>query len=188
MGSGAEAVGVSHPGGQPLHAVGYRAIARADGPADWTGKRHREARRVGRRHCRVWNPRREAAAVSRARAVERLLRAGAPRRDVDVPGEVTLETLETMTDAMFSQLVMLGSSGMLLTGLIVLWRKHVPAYISAYRWQVWLLAGVTATVGYFTSDWRLFAVAFVLVVLKAIAIPALLRTMLRRFGAQPEVR
>jgi len=73
---------------------------------------------------------------------------------------------------MFSQLVMLGSSGMLLTALIVLWRKHVPAYISAYRLQVWLLAGVTATVGYFTSDWRLFAVAFVL----------------RRFGAQPEVR
>jgi len=85
---------------------------------------------------------------------------------------------------MFSQLVMLGSSGMLLTALIVLWRKHVPAYISAYRLQVWLLAGVTATVGYFASDWRLFAVAFVLVVLKAIAIPALLRTMLRRFGAQ----
>jgi len=89
---------------------------------------------------------------------------------------------------MFSQLVMLGSSGMLLTALIVLWRKHVPAYISAYRLQVWLLAGVTATVGYFAPDWRLFAVAFVLVVLKAIAIPALLRTMLRRFGAQPEVR
>ena len=66
---------------------------------------------------------------------------------------------------------MLGSSGMLLTALIVLWRKHVPAYISAYRLQVWLLA-----------------VAFVLIVLKGVAIPALLRTMLRRFGAQPEVR
>jgi hydrogenase-4 component E len=89
---------------------------------------------------------------------------------------------------MFSQLVMLGSSGMLLTALIVLWRKHVPAYVSAYRWQVWLLAGVTATVGYFTSDWRLLAVAAVLIVLKGIAIPALLRTMMRRFGAQPEIR
>jgi hydrogenase-4 component E len=83
---------------------------------------------------------------------------------------------------------MLGSSGMLLTALIVLWRKHVPAYVSAYRWQVWLLAGVTATVGYFTSDWRLLAVAAVLIVLKGIAIPALLRTMMRRFGAQPEIR
>src|SRR5436309_1709283 len=190
MGSGAEAVGVSHPGGQPLHAVGYRAIARADGPADWTGKRHREARRVGRRHCRVGNPRREAAAVSRARAVERLLRAGAPRRDVDVSGEVTLETLETletMMDAMFSQLVMLGGSGMLLTGLIVLWRKHVPAYISAYRWQAWLLAAVTATVGYFGGDWRLYVVAGVLVALKGIAIPALLRAMQLRFGKQPQM-
>ena len=48
----------------------------------------------------------------------------------------------------FSQLVMLGSSGMLLTALIVLWRKGVPAYITAYRWQSWLLAALTATVGY----------------------------------------
>jgi hydrogenase-4 component E len=86
----------------------------------------------------------------------------------------------------FAQLVMLGSSAMLLTGLIVLWRKGVPAYISAYRWQAWLLAGVTATVGYYVGDLRLFWVALVLVVLKGIAIPSLLRTMQRRFGAQPE--
>ena len=99
----------------------------------------------------------------------------------------TLETLETMTDAMFSQLVMLGSSGMLLTGLIVLWRKHVPAYISAYRWQAWLLAAVTATVGYFGGDWRLYVVAGVLVALKGIAIPALLRAMQLRFGKQPQI-
>lgn len=91
-------------------------------------------------------------------------------------------------NAVFSQLVTLGSSGMLLAGLIVLWRKHVPAYISAYRWQVWLLAAVTASVGYFASDWRLFGVAVVLVVLKGLAIPALLGTMRRRFGVQQEIR
>src|SRR5438445_10003067 len=91
-------------------------------------------------------------------------------------------------EATFSQLVMLGSSGMLLTGLIVLWRKHVPAYISAYRWQSWLLAAVTATVGYFGGDWRLYAVAGVLVALKGIAIPTLLRTMQQRFGSQPPIK
>ncbi len=92
-----------------------------------------------------------------------------------------------MTEA-FSRLVMLGSSGMLLTALIVLWRKHVPAYVSAYRWQSWLLAALTALVGYFVSDWRLFAVAAALVVVKGIAIPALLRTMQQRFGAHPEIK
>ncbi len=87
---------------------------------------------------------------------------------------------------MFSQLVMLGSSGMLLTALIVLWRRGVPAYVTAYRWQSWLLAAVTALVGYFGADRQLYVVAVVLVLFKGAAIPALLRNMIRRFGAQPE--
>lgn len=89
-------------------------------------------------------------------------------------------------DGAFSQLVMLGGSGMLLTALIVLWRKGVPAYITAYRWQAWLLAAITATVGYYGRDPRLYWVAAVLLVLKGVAIPALLRTMQRRFGEQRE--
>jgi len=91
-------------------------------------------------------------------------------------------------NALFSQLVMLGSSGMLLSALIVLWRKSVPSYISAYRWQAWLLAAVTATVAYFAGDRQLFAVAAALVALKGFAIPALLRTMQQRFGAQPQIK
>jgi hydrogenase-4 component E len=91
-------------------------------------------------------------------------------------------------DALFSQLVMLGSSGMLLTALIVLWRKSVPSYISAYRWQAWLLAAVTATVAYFAGDRPLFVVAAALVALKGLAIPALLRSMQQRFGAQPQIK
>jgi hydrogenase-4 component E len=91
-------------------------------------------------------------------------------------------------NGLFSQLVVLGSSGMLLTGLLVLWRKGVPAYVAAYRWQSWLLGLLTAVVGYFGDDWQLYPVAFALIVLKGIAIPALLQTMERRFGAQHEVR
>ncbi|HLQ45447.1 MAG TPA: hypothetical protein VK137_12000 [Planctomycetaceae bacterium] len=83
-------------------------------------------------------------------------------------------------------MVTLGSSGMLLTALIVLWRKGVPAYITAYRWQSWLLGAITATVGYYGRDPQLYWVAAVLLALKGIAIPALLRTMQRRFGAQRE--
>jgi hydrogenase-4 component E len=87
----------------------------------------------------------------------------------------------------FSQLVMLCSSGMLLTALIVLWRKGVPAYITAYRWQAWMLAGVTAVVGYFGGDHQLYWVVGPLLLLKGIAIPALLAAMQRRFGALPEL-
>jgi hydrogenase-4 component E len=89
--------------------------------------------------------------------------------------------------SLFSQLVMLGSSSMLLTALIVLWRKGVPAYISAYRWQSWLLAALTAVIGYFGGDRHLYWVAVMLVLFKGIAIPALLRTMLRRLGIQPQI-
>ncbi len=88
----------------------------------------------------------------------------------------------------FSQVVMLGSSGMLLTALIVLWRRHVSAYVRAYRWQSWLLGAITAAVGYFTRDWRLFAVAAVLVAIKGAAIPLLLTAMQQRVGAEPAIK
>lgn len=88
---------------------------------------------------------------------------------------------------LFAQLVMLGSSGMLLTALIVLWRKGIPAYITAYRWQSWLLAAITATVGYFGGDPALYWVAALLMIVKGIAIPVLLRAMQRRVGIQPHL-
>ncbi len=84
---------------------------------------------------------------------------------------------------LFTQLVMLGSSGMLLTALIVLWRKGLPAYIAAYRWQSWLLAGITAVIGHFTHEPHLYLVAAALLVLKGIALPALLRRMVQRVAA-----
>jgi hydrogenase-4 component E len=89
--------------------------------------------------------------------------------------------------SLFSQLVMLGSSGMLLTALIVLWRKGIGAYISAYRWQSWLLAALTAVIGYFGGDRQLYWVAGALFLVKGIAIPAVLRTMQRRVGIQPQI-
>jgi hydrogenase-4 component E len=82
---------------------------------------------------------------------------------------------------------MLGSSGMLLTALIVLWRKGIPAYITAYRWQSWLLAALMAVIGYFGGDRELYLVAGVLLTVKGMAIPVLLRTMQRRVGVQPQI-
>src|SRR6266576_2788642 len=83
---------------------------------------------------------------------------------------------------------MLASSGMLLTALIVLWRKGIPAYINAYKWQAWLLAALMAIVGYFGDDRQLYAMSIVLVLLKGVAIPRLLGAMQRRFGAEPKTK
>ncbi len=91
-------------------------------------------------------------------------------------------------NGVFSQLVVIVSSGMLLTALIVLWRRGVPAYITAYRWQSWLLGILTAIVGYFGPDVQLYGVAAVLILLKGVAIPLLLRATERRFEAQREMR
>lgn len=93
-----------------------------------------------------------------------------------------------MHRSLFSQLVMFGSSGMLLTALIVLWRKGIPSYIAAYRWQSWLLAAVTAVIALFTGEPAMYVVALALLVLKGIAIPALLRTMLSRVGIPPQIK
>jgi hydrogenase-4 component E len=86
--------------------------------------------------------------------------------------------------SLFSQLVTLGSSGMLLTALIVLWRKGIPAYIGAYRWQSWILAAITATIGFYGGDTALYWVAGALLAVKGIAIPKLLRAMQQRLGIQ----
>ena len=91
-------------------------------------------------------------------------------------------------DGLFSHLVGLGASGMLLTGLIVLWRKGLPSYVRAFTWQSWLLAGITAVVARFTDSPELYVVAAAFFVLKGVVMPALLRTTVERVGVMPEIR
>jgi len=81
----------------------------------------------------------------------------------------------------------MGSSGVLLCGLILLWRRGVAAYITAFTWQSVVLAALTAAVGYFGDDPQLYAVAALLLVIKAVAIPRLLRRVAQRFtvGREP---
>ncbi len=83
---------------------------------------------------------------------------------------------------LFSQLCVLGSSAALLCSLILLWRRHIPAYIAAFRWQSWVLAGITAVVGWFGGVPDLYVVAVLILIVKGIAIPRLLATAEARFG------
>jgi hydrogenase-4 component E len=89
---------------------------------------------------------------------------------------------------LFSQLSMVGSSLALLVALILLWRRSVHAYISAFACQSAAIAGVAALVAWFSGDRALYFVAALLVALKVVAIPRVLRRMERRFGGERETR
>ncbi|HEU4366832.1 MAG TPA: hypothetical protein VFV05_01235 [Methylomirabilota bacterium] len=90
-------------------------------------------------------------------------------------------------DSVFSQLCVLGSSLVLIFGLILLWRRGVTAYVTAFAWQSIVLSVVTAIVAYFGHDHELYWVAAGLFLLKVVVIPRLLRRMERRFAAEREL-
>jgi hydrogenase-4 component E len=90
-------------------------------------------------------------------------------------------------DTLFAQVVVLESSLALLLGLGMLWRRSVPAYITAFLWQSLVLAAVAATVGFFAGERELYLVAGLLVVLKVVAIPWMLSRMERRFRTEREL-
>src|SRR3989304_10116775 len=76
---------------------------------------------------------------------------------------------------------------MLLTGLIVLWRKGVPAYITAFKWQSGLPPGRPAIVRYGGREPQLYGIAVLLLLVKGVALPLLLSAAERRFGTQREL-
>jgi hydrogenase-4 component E len=86
----------------------------------------------------------------------------------------------------FSQVAVLGSSGVLLCAFILLWRRDLAAYISALTWQSRFLAALTAAVGYFGGDPELYVVAALLFAIKAVAIPRLLLRVAHRFKTRRE--
>ena len=92
-----------------------------------------------------------------------------------------------MNDQAFSQLSTLGSSIVLILGILLLWRRSLSAYISSFRWQSILLAGVLAMIGYFGHDTELYLVAVFLFVLKGVVLPLYLQRMRVRLGVSREI-
>ncbi|HWC01751.1 MAG TPA: hypothetical protein VHF87_03190 [Methylomirabilota bacterium] len=91
-------------------------------------------------------------------------------------------------DATFSQLSVLGSSLALLLAFVVLGRRDVPAYVNAFAWQSTVLVGVTTVVAYYGRRPDLYWVAALILAVKGVAIPALLRRMEQRFRAEREIK
>ena len=90
-------------------------------------------------------------------------------------------------DGAFAQLSMLGSSVVLIAGFLLLWRRGLSAHIDAFTLQSVALAATTALIAYFTGNAELYWVAGLLIALKGIGIPLLLRRMARRFGTEREL-
>jgi hydrogenase-4 component E len=88
---------------------------------------------------------------------------------------------------LFSQIAVLGSSLCLIFGLILLWRRGLTAYVTAFAWQSLVLSVLMAVVGYFGNDAELYWVAAILFLMKVIVIPRLLKRMERRFSAEREL-
>lgn len=92
-----------------------------------------------------------------------------------------------MSPQLVSQLSVGGATLVLLAGLLMLWRRGVRAHISAFTGQSVALAATTAMVGWFTGDWQLWTVAVLLLLIKGIGIPILLKRMAQRFGTEREL-
>jgi hydrogenase-4 component E len=90
-------------------------------------------------------------------------------------------------DTLFSQISVLISSLALIFGLILLWRRSLTAYVTAFAWQSFALSVLMAVVGYFGNDPELYWVAAALFVVKVLVIPRLLTRMQRRFSVDREL-
>ena len=90
-------------------------------------------------------------------------------------------------DAAFAQLTMTGASAMLLLALVVLWRRHVPAYVTAFRTQSVVLAAVGAVVAWMGEVPELFVVAVLILALKGWIVPRILYAMEARRARDREL-
>lgn len=91
-----------------------------------------------------------------------------------------------MNEALFSQLSTLGSSVVLLFGIMLLWRRSLYAYTVAFQWQSAVLAAMFVMIGYFGQDPELYFVAVFFFILKVLILPRYLGRMEKRFGGQRE--
>ncbi len=91
-----------------------------------------------------------------------------------------------MNDTLFSLLSTIGSSIVLLFGIILLWRRSLHAYTDAFQLQSVALTAMFVMVAYFGQDPELYVVAAVLFILKVLILPRYLQRMEKRFDVQRE--
>ena len=93
-----------------------------------------------------------------------------------------------MSLEMFARLVTLASSLVLLSGISILWRHSLPAYIRTFARQSFLFVLAILLVAAQVADARLYVVAALVFLIKTLFIPRVLLRVQRHVGADIEVR
>lgn len=92
-----------------------------------------------------------------------------------------------MTDALRTQLIDVAAGTMLLTAVLVLWRRELSVIIRVYALQGAALAGVVTVLAVDQASMELGAVAVGVLVLRAGVLPAVLRRALAAAGPERRV-
>lgn len=90
------------------------------------------------------------------------------------------------SDGPLSTLLILLGAGLLLTGFAFVGARRISDYVPAYVAQSLLITAIAVTVGVGTQRWDLLLVAGLTVLVKVIAIPRLLGSVILRLPNQPE--
>lgn len=93
-----------------------------------------------------------------------------------------------MSSALYLQLLYLLCGGLLLSSVLMLWRRQLAALIGLLTVQGVLLAGLAALLGTREGGAELYAVAAGVLLLKAGVLPAVLRRVLADSGAARETQ
>jgi hydrogenase-4 component E len=93
-----------------------------------------------------------------------------------------------MSDTVFTQLVDLAGGAFLLAAVLALWRRQLAAIVRLFALQGAALAAIVAILGIHANDGQLIALAAGILVLRAWALPALIRRALAAGPAGGEAR
>jgi hydrogenase-4 component E len=91
-----------------------------------------------------------------------------------------------MSDAVYVQALNLVCGGLLLSAVLMLWRRELAAIVRLLATQGVLLAALAALLGAREGNSELYAVAAGVLVLKAVVLPGVLRRVLRDSGEARE--
>ncbi|WP_460715544.1 hypothetical protein [Nocardioides dilutus] len=95
---------------------------------------------------------------------------------------------ELVSSDLYAQLLYLLCGGLLLSSVLMLWRRQLAALIGLLAVQGVLLAGMAALLGTQAGGVELYVVALGVLALKGVALPAVLRRALADSGAARETQ
>jgi hydrogenase-4 component E len=79
-----------------------------------------------------------------------------------------------------ADILTISSAGLLIATFGVVVRRGFADWLSAYRYQTIVLAGVTAVIAYITGVWEIYVAAALTLVIKAVVIPRVLVRVTRK--------